>query len=203
MRITAIKAQQRNVERVSIYLDGKYAFSLTQVQLLECKLFVGKELSDDDVATLKRESDYGKLLERVMNYVMIRPRSIREVRDYLWRKKAEPNTAASVIARLETRGYLNDSAFAKSWVRSRQLTKPVSKRRLQAELRQKGVADEYVQQALADDDDGYDEVAALRELIAKKRRQIRYQDDQKLMQYLARQGFGYDLIKSALAETGS
>ncbi len=137
MRVTAIRAQIKNVERVSVYLDGKYAFSLTQNQLLELRLHSGKELREQDVLALKQASDYGKLLERAMNYVMIRPRSQREVRDYLWRKKAEPNVAERVIQRLESRGYLNDAAFAASWVRTRQLTKPVSKRRLNAELTQK------------------------------------------------------------------
>jgi len=199
MKVTAIKAQVKNVERVSIYLDGAYAFSLTQGQLLELKLHNGKELSEKDVIELKQASDYGKLLERVMNFVMIRPRSIREVRDYLWRKKAEPHTIDTIVQRLETRGYLNDASFAKSWAHARQLTKPVSKRRLQAELMQKGVASEHIAQALADDE--YNERQALQEIILKKRRQVRYQDNQKLMHYLARQGFGYDSIKEALASS--
>ncbi len=201
MKITAIKAQIKNVERVSIYLDGKYAFSLTQNQLLELKLHSGKELSEQDVAELKQASNYGKLLERVLNYVMIRPRSVREVRDYLWRKKADPDMAEKIIQRMESRGYVNDESFAASWVRARQLTKPVSKRRLVAELRQKGVASELIDRAVGTED--YDETAALREIIIKKRKQARYQDEQKLLQYLARQGFGYDMIKTTLSEVKS
>ena len=196
MKITAIKAQLRSPDRVSVHVDGKYALSLTQAQLLEQKIFAGKEIDEPRLRELKRESDYGKLLERAINYIMIRPRSVREVRDYLWRKKAEPDISASIVARLETRGYLGDDAFAKSWVRARQLTKPVSKRRLVAELRQKGVANELIEQTLHTET--YDEQAALSELVAKKRKQARYQDEQKLMAYLARQGFGYDAIRAAL-----
>lgn len=198
MRITAIKAQIKNVERVSIHVDGKYAFSLTQSQLLEQKLFTGKEINQQDLEDLKAASDYGKLLERIMNYIMIRPRSVREVRDYLWRKKADPEMGQSIIDKLQARGYLNDANFAGSWVRARQLTKPVSKRRLGAELQSKGVSSELIEHAV--NAEAYDEGQALREIIAKKRRQARYQDEQKLMQYLARQGFGYDLIKTTLAE---
>jgi regulatory protein len=199
MRITAIKAQIKNTERVSVYLDGKYSFSLTQSQLLEHKLHSGMELSEEDLEKLQKASDYGKLLERVLNYVMIRPRSIREVRDYLWRKKAEPDVSERIIQRMEARGYLGDAAFAKSWVRSRQLTKPISKRRLQAELIQKGVTNELIEQAIGGENE-YNELEALRQIITKKRKQSRYQDAQKLMQYLARQGFGYDVIKNTLAE---
>jgi regulatory protein len=198
MKITAIKAQIKNVERVSIYIDGKYSFSLTQSQLLDLKLFNGKEVGEQELEELKQASDYGKLLERTMNYVMIRPRSIREVRDYLWRKKADPEMSQRIIDRLESRKYLNDESFAQSWVRARQLTKPVSKRRLTAELIQKGVASDIIERAVSGGD--YNETDALHEIIAKKRKQSRYQDEQKLMQYLARQGFTYDAIKSALNE---
>jgi len=199
MKITAIKAQVKNPERVSIYVDGKYSFSLTQSQLLEHRLHSGLELSEADLAKLKYASDYGKLLERTLNYIMIRPRSTREVRDYLWRKKAEPELADAVQHWMQDRGYLNDTSFAQSWVRNRQLTKPVSKRRLVAELRQKGVASESIEQAFMTEE--FDENEALREIIAKKRKQARYQDEVKLMQYLARQGFSYDSIKSALSSS--
>ena len=197
MRVTAIKAQVKNAGRVSIYIDEKYALSLTHNQLLESKIHNGKELSSEDVAELKRSSDYGKLLERTMSYVMIRPHSVLEVRDYLRRKKAEPDVAEKIITHLEIRGYLGDAAFARSWVRARQLTKPVSKRRLTSELLQKGVASELIEQAMSGE--AYDEVSALQDIITKKRRQPRYQDEQKLMAYLARQGFGYDVIRAALS----
>lgn len=196
MKITAMKAQVRNPERVSIYVDDKYSFSLTQSQLLEHKLHSGLEIDEEALAKLKYASDYGKTLERVMKFIMIRPRSVREVRDYLWRKKADPDLAAAVMRRLEDRAYLNDANFAKSWVRARQLTKPVSKRRLTMELRQKGVTEVDINQAF--EQEKYDEKQALHEIITKKRRQLRYQDDIKLMQYLARQGFSYDIIKQAL-----
>jgi SOS response regulatory protein OraA/RecX len=63
---------------------------------------------------------------------------------------------------------------------------------------QKGVARDIIAGALAElGDEGQDQM--LVDLIEKKRLQTRYQDPDKLMQYLARQGFGYDQIKKALA----
>lgn len=152
MRITAIKAQVRNPERISVYVDGKYSFSLSQSQLLESKIYSGLDITEEKLAELKQASDYGKMLERVINYVMIRPRSVCEVRDYLRLKKADPEMADKIIPYLQNRRYLDDGNFAASWVRSRQLTKPVSKRRLIAELRQKGVAPEIITQAIDHDE---------------------------------------------------
>lgn len=197
MKITAIKAQVKNPERVSIYVDEKYAFSLNHAQLLEQKLRSGLELTDAQLAELKHVSEQGKAYERALNYVMIRPRSLREIQQYARRKKWAPEDTQVIIDKLTARHYLNDASFAKAWVESRKLTKNYSTRKLRLELKQKGITDDIIAEVLSECQ--YDEQSALKALIAKKRRLSRYANDpQKLMQYLARNGFGYDDIKSAM-----
>lgn len=200
MKITAIKAQVRRAERVSIYIDDKYAFSLNHAQLLEQKIRVGLEIDAARQDELKKISEFGKAFERVLNYIMIRPRSQREIEDYCRRKQYTPEDSLALIAKLEGLGYINDMAFAKSWVQSRQLTKSSSERKLCMELKQKGISDAAISEALSSQK--YDELAALRALVVKKQKISRYkQDPQKFMQYLVRQGFGYDAVKQVLADT--
>jgi regulatory protein len=128
---------------------------------------------------------------------MIRPRSRWEMQSYLQRKKATPSLAEAILNKLSILGMLNDLEFARSWVANRRLLRPTSKRKLQQELRAKRVADEIVEQVLTEDET--DERTVLRQLIAKKRQMTKYKgDDQKLMRYLAGQGFGYGDIKDAL-----
>jgi len=197
MKITAIKAQVKNPERVSIYVDEKYAFSLNHAQLLEQKLRSGLELTDAQLAELKHVSEQGKAYERALNYVMIRPRSLREIQQYARRKKWAPEDTQVIIDKLTARNYLNDASFAKAWVESRKLTKNYSTRKLRLELKQKGITDDIISEVLAEDQ--YDEQSALKALVAKKLKLSRYANDpQKLMQYLARNGFSYDDIKSAM-----
>lgn len=199
MKITAIKAQVKNTERISIYVDEKYTFSLGYNQLLDQKLRVGLEIDDARLAELKHLSDFGKAYERALNFVMIRPRSTREVQDYARRKKWTPEDTIAIIDKLKARRYLDDANFARAWVESRALGGKTSKRKLQLELKNKGVADDIIRQALENAE--FDESHALQELIAKKRRLPKYAaDDQKLMQYLARQGFSFDDIRQALAK---
>lgn len=198
MKITAIKAQVKNTERISIYVDEKYSFSLSYNQLLDQKLRVGQEVDDARIAELKHISDFGKAYERALNYVMIRPRSVREVQDYARRKKWTPEDTALIIEKLQTRRYLDDANFARAWVENRALGGKTSKRKLQMELKAKGVADNVIKQVLENAE--FDESDALNAIIAKKRRLPKYAaDEQKLMQYLARQGFSFDDIKQALA----
>lgn len=197
MKITAIKAQVKNPNRVSIYVDEKYAFSLNHAQLLDQRLKTGLELDQARLDELKHASEQGKAYDRALNYVMIRPRSIREMQQYARRKEWSPEDAQAIIDKLITRNYLNDRSFARAWVESRKLTKNYSVRKLRLELKQKGVAEETINEVL--EGSAYNEQAALKAVIAKKQKLSRYKNDpQKLMQYLARQGFSYDDIKSNL-----
>jgi regulatory protein len=117
--------------------------------------------------------------------------------DYLMRKDVSVPIAEATIARLSELGLLDDAAFAMSWVANRQLLKPRSRRQLEQELMTKGVSRGDIAMALADlGEDG--EIAGLVELAEKKRRLPQYQEESKLMGYLARQGFSYERIKRAL-----
>ncbi len=64
------------------------------------------------------------------------------------------------------------------------------------ELRKKHVADDIIQKAIGHEIT--DEQTALQTIVERKRRQTKYQDNLKLMQYLARQGFDYNDIKTAI-----
>ncbi len=197
MVITAIKAQVKKSERISIFVDREYSFSLTYNQLLEQKLHIGLELNQLRLEELKHICDFGKAYERALLYAMLRPRSVKEVRDYARRKKWPTEDTQQIINKLTQRKYLDDANFARAWVESRTLNKNISQRKLYAELKQKGVAENIIDEVLKKAQ--YDENGALKILIAKKLKLTRYANDhQKLMRYLISQGFNYEDIKSAL-----
>ena len=196
MKSTGIRAQIKNKERVAIYVDGKYSFSLSQDQLLRERLAVGHELDEQRLTELKEKSQFGKHLANVMRFVLMRPHSVREIEQYLFRKKVDLEVYKALVDYLDERGYLDDEKFAQSWVSSRMQTKAVSRRRLLMELRQKGVDEGIAASAIAEE--GYDEMDALKELMVKKSRQ--YRDEKKLMAYLLRQGFSYDMVSRAMRD---
>jgi regulatory protein len=198
MKVTAIKAQVKRQGRYSIFVEGKYAFSLSDTALLESKLVIGQELTGAEVKRLQQLSGDDKLYNMALRYAAMRPRSTWEMASYLQRKKAAPLLSQQILSKLSNLKLLDDRSFAESWVANRRLLKPVSRRRLLAELRQKRVPDEIAEEVLAEDDT--DERDMLKELVERKRKQSKYQDNIKLMQYLARQGFSYDDIKAVLAE---
>jgi regulatory protein len=198
MKITDIKQQVKRADRYSIYIDGKYLFSLSDSELLALGLRIGLEFDEAELADLQQKAIIDKGYDRALNLIMRRPRSEWELREYLKRKDQTPEHIETILNMLSKRGYVDDTDFAKRWVESRRLLKSTSKRRLTQELRQKRVPDDIISQTLAADET--DERAVLRELVAKKRAQTRYQDAQKLMQYLMRQGYNYDDIKTVMSE---
>lgn len=212
MQITALSAQVRNPDRVNVSIDGKYRFSLDISQVTDLRVKVGRELTDDELTELETESQFGKLYARALEYSLMRPHSTRELRDYLYRKTLttkyktrqgevreregySPALPDRVLTKLQHKGYVDDTNFARWWVETRNLTKGTSLRKIRAELQAKGVSSSIIDQAIGEstrtDDD------ELAKIVAKKRR--KYPDEQKFMQYLARQGFSYDDIRRALS----
>jgi len=194
MKITAIKQQVKRPDRYSIYIDDTFAFGLSEQGLLESKLATGQELESAQVKALMATAVVDKAYGNALRYVVMRPRSMWEMQTYLRRKQIDEPVADQIIERLTNLNLLSDEAFADAWVSNRRLLKATSKRRLRQELQQKHVAERIIDRVLQEDET--DERTVLMQLIEKKRQ--RYADDVKLMQYLARQGFGYDDIKSAL-----
>ena len=96
--------------------------------------------------------------------------------------------------KLRQKHYLDDYKFAEWWLTTRRLKQGASARRLHQELAQKGIERGVIDQLLAES--GRNDASELQKIITKKAH--RYPDRDKLMRYLASQGFGYDDIKQAL-----
>lgn len=194
MVITAIKQQVKRPDRYSIFIDGKFAFGLSEQGLLASRLASGQELDAPKLEALKAMAGTDKLWGNALRYVAMRPRSEWEVRSYLERKDGDEDQITEIIARLQSIKLLDDQNFAEMWIANRQLLKPSSMRKLRLELQQKRVPTRIIDSVLRGDE--LNDRSALQEVVAKK--QHRYPDKAKFMQYLARQGFQYDDIKSAL-----
>jgi regulatory protein len=196
MKITAITQQVKRTDRYSVFVDGVFAFGLSEGGLLQSGLASGQELDDARLRELKKMAGLDKAYNNALRYTAMRPRSEWEIRTYLERKGLDEPAARQIMQRLKRARLLDDADFARAWVAHRRQLKSTSKRKLRLELKQKHVPEDIINQVLSEDETT--DKTALRELVAKKR--ARYPDQQKLMAYLARQGFTYDDIKSVISE---
>jgi regulatory protein len=196
MKITALKQQIKNPERVSIFVDNKYEFSLSLDELVKYKLKNNQEFDKHDIKKFKKISADGKLRGRALEWLMNRPHSEREFRDYLYRKKAEPEQIESLVVEFTEKGYLDNTKFA-AWFTELQARRGKSDRAIRSELFKKGIGREAVDQTL--EEGAGDETARLKATIDKKSKLSRYKNDpQKLAKYLTSQGFSWQAVKEEL-----
>lgn len=149
--ITALSVQKRNKERVSVFLDGDYAFSLSLNAALALKR--GQELSQAEIEQLQGEDDVLRAYQNALRLLGYRPRSRLEVERHLHQKGYEAEAIEAAMARLVANRYIDDEAFARSWLNHRERLRPRGARGLSHELRQKGVEREIIEEVLTELDE--------------------------------------------------
>jgi len=193
--ITSIKAQKRNRQRVNIYLDGQFAFGLSK--FVAAWLEPGRKLSEVDIHKLLEEDTYEVALQKAMQFINHRPRSIEETRRRLIEKGFSDEVVKTTLEKLQEIDWLDDLEFARQWVENRNTFHPRSARLLTYELRLKGVADETIQQALKKY--GGNETELSYQAGIKKAKQCQNEEKtdffKKVGGFLVRRGFQYSIVK--------
>ena len=196
-RISGIHPQKRRPDRANIFVDGRFALSV-QASLAE-GLREGDWLSAEAVAALAREDSEGEAYRRGMSFLAYRPRSRWEVRRRLLRHGVAEEAAEAALGRLAAEGLLDDHDFARSWVENREQFRPRSRALLRAELRGKRVDEDAIEAALAE---VAEEESCRRAALLIARRYTALEDEplaDKLIPYLRRRGFTWDLSREAAA----
>lgn len=198
-RISAIEPQQKNPQRVNIYLDGKFAFGLAAVVAAWLKL--GQELDEEKIASLKTEDDREAIYQKALHFLSFRPRSSAEVRQHLAKRAVSELLVEETVSRLQRSGLVNDEAFARAWVENRNTFRPRGRPALQMELRRKGLNDEIIQTVL---DAQVNEEALAFEAARKYARRLTDLEwpefRQKLGGFLTRRGFSFNTLAPVVSE---
>lgn len=134
----------------------------------------------------------------------MRDRTIQELKDRLQRAGFSVQTTAEAVAWCHRLGYVDDARFARNWTEYRIMHSPSGRRRLELELRQKGVSDTIINEILSDMLPTEREQQLCIEAAVRRARRYRGQPadvrDRRLTSFLARRGFSYDAIRRALAQ---
>jgi len=136
-------------------------------------------------------------MDMALHALAPRARSRSVLHKNLLTRGVDEENAAGVLDALELQGLLNDLEFAKIWSESRQRQKKLSKRVIGSELRQKGVAQDIIDEVLNEVDDE-DEYAMAFALAEKKYRSCAHLDQdviyRRISSLLARKGFGHQMM---------
>ncbi len=199
-KITEISRQKKHKNLYNIFVDDSYCCSIGDLELSLMHLKVGQILSEDELKKIISSSNYNKTYNRALYYLQYGPRTEHQMRNYLIQKGYESSYIDMAIEQLISDKYIDDLAYAKSFIADKQQYGLKSNSYIRAHLIKKGVSSSIIKQSLEMDEVGV-QVNVIKILIDKKFHQsTKYQDKQKLTQYLLRQGFKYSDVAKALDE---
>lgn len=201
MKITDITRQRRN-DRVNIYIDNNFAFGLSLELKYSHDLKIDKEIDNDFIENILKEEEAKKAINAALNFLSYRQRSEKEIRGKLREKGYEENYIERAISFCKKETYIDDEAFATSFVRDKINLNNFGSYRLRNELSLKGVDSDIVERVL--DENTADEYDRALELAIKKFSS--YKDDdrnkiyRKLGGFLQRKGYSFDIVSKILKE---
>lgn len=194
--ITSIKPQ-KNKKRVNIYLDGKFGFGLDLENFVKLRLKTEQELSNEQINEIVTRAEFAKSYERLLKFSMLRPRSEKELEDWMKRKKIYSGTCKLLLEKIKHLELVDDRKFSKWWVEQRIQFKHKSRRDLEYELKLKGIESEVIKETLNNFE--VDDNKTAKELINRYSYKWNKFDEriarEKKAQFLARKGFDWDVIK--------
>ena len=202
--ISSVVAQQRARRhlgaRVNVFIEEKFSFALSADLAFKHGLRPKLEIDAAFLEQLLREDGETKALTTALNFIGYRPRAEAEIRVRLQRDEWSETVIAAVIQKLRENKMLDDAQFASDWVESRSRSKPRGARLLQQELRFKGVDKEEIEAALPDANEEIENaMAALSKIERKLEKWEGRERTQKAIEMMARRGFSYGTVKTALA----
>jgi regulatory protein len=207
IQITKITTQKKQKDRFNIYVnDGtgeKYAFSVDEDVLIKYQLKKGMELDEFTQIEVLYQDTVRKALSTAIQYLALRMRSEKEVKDYLKQKEIEEPVTLEVIHRLYSLNYLNDEEFAFAYVRTQINTTDKGPNVVKQELKEKGIDETILEKVLQEFT--YElQISKVIQLCQKaqnkKRNDSQFVFEQKLKQALSRKGYPFTIINEAMEE---
>ncbi len=203
--VTEIKAQKRHPTRVSIFIDGEFAFGVAAELCLKYNISTGELLDEQRIRRLLLDEELKTAENKAWRLLSGRAHSRRELEEKLRRYDFAEAVIAAVLQKLTDSGYLDDVQFARDFTRSRLQTRPMGKAQMRWELQQKGVPEALCEQVIEEyfHDDTV-EIELAHQLYAKKKKQLRGQPPrkarEKMIRALLSRGFSRETIQAILDE---
>ncbi len=192
--ITSIIVQKNNKRRFNVFIDEEFRFSVGYTIALTLR--PGDVLSPSRIEEIKSADQQEQAYEKSLHYLKFRPRSRQEVVRYLEEKGFAEKAVETTLKRLEFFRYIDDEAFSRFWIDSRERHRPRGEFALRFELKAKGIPDVIIDDMLS----GYEETEPAWRAIYPKLRAWKPGDafelKKKIHAFLNRRGFTYSTCET-------
>lgn len=204
MKISDIRGQKRNMNRFSIYVDGRYRFSLDSNTLSSAGFHIGDEIDEDRIEWLSRKDEFFRARDYGLILMSYRDRSEREFRKRLLDREYNRDVVEEVIDLFKGENLINDQLFAEKWMEHILSSRPMGAMRVRHELRAKLVDDGVIDDTVGRRLDSERERELARYAADKKLRALKgYPAEtvrRRMLQHLRNRGFQFDIIHEVMKE---
>lgn len=181
-----------------MFVDGKFAFSLDEVDAVKLKIKIGAELTQKDIERCCLESNLSKAMKKALNILSVKPMTCRELEKKLAEKGYDEAVISVAVAELEGMGYLNDYDYACMYIEYA-AQKCHGEKKIRFELAHRGVDADVIEDAICEKFfTGADEMA---DMIYAKYGDVDLGDikmRQRVTRFFASRGFGFGDINDAI-----
>ena len=205
-KITKIEIQKRNKERVNLFLDDEYAFSLSTELVYKEALKVNEEVDSKKLGVLAEREGLIRCKDSALRIIERSYKTEKEVRDKLSLKGYEDNAINKSIEFLKEYNFINDIKYTKAFIKDKLNSSGSNK--IKYTLIQKGISKELIEEELSNLNEDNEKKVAIdlakkKFMIIKKRENDNYKISGKLYRYLLSKGYGYDIVNEVVKEVMS
>jgi regulatory protein len=204
VKISEIKRQKKNPNRVSVYIEGKYSFSLDYDTLMASQLHVGDAVTDEKRNDLLQNDEFPRARDYAYSLLSYRDRTEYEIKDRLLTKGFKENSVKRVVSFLKERHLIDDCQFARKWVDDILLSRPMGKIRVVHELINRRIKGSIIEEVCEEKFSPGKELELARRAAEKKIHSLEhYQGEvvqEKIFRFLKNRGFDFEIIKDLMKE---
>jgi regulatory protein len=185
--------------KYKVFLDDEFAFVLYKGELSRYELQEGKEVSEQAIDMIKKEVLEKRAKIRAMHILERADRTEEELRTKLRQDLYPEEIVEKAMSYVKSFGYIGDQDYACRYASSKARTK--SKNEVKMLLKQKGIAQEYIEKALEYCYEEVDEREVIQRLVEKKHfnaETATEQEKKRIFDYLLRKGFRYEEVRQVI-----
>lgn len=201
--ITKIEVQKRNKDRVNVYIDNEYAFSISMELVYKESLKPKMEIDVERLRDIADKEGYLKCKNAALKIIERSYKTEKEVRDKLREKEYTDSQIEKSIEFLKEYNFVNDDNYAKAYINDKLSSR--GRQKIKYDLIKKGIDIQIIDEKLSliDSDDERNTAVALAEKkyrTIKKSESDEYKLSGKLYRFLISKGYNYDIVKDVVKE---
>lgn len=201
MIVTSVDRDKKNKNMLRVYIDGKFSFSIPEEDYLRLNLYEKKEISQEEIEHIKDNIIFRAAKLSAVKYLALRLRCEGDVRQKLAKEGYGRDIIEKVIEEVKALGYINDKLFVQKYIYDRSKLKPKSKKMLKMELKNKGIAEDIINEVI--DDWKMDDSIVAESLVLRKFGKYDLKDEKiikRIYSFLHHRGFNYETIEGVISK---